>query len=120
MNRLAVLGASGHGKVVADTAECCGWRSVEFFDDAWPNLQTNGAWDVTGDTPSLLAQLNQSGQGQAAGSAVASVVASALSSVGALGGVSGVSADGGAAVGAVSGVGEVSVGSVTAAVSPGA
>lgn len=59
MNRLAVLGASGHGKVVADTAECCGWRSVEFFDDAWPNLQTNGAWDVTGDTPSLLAQLNQ-------------------------------------------------------------
>lgn len=75
---------------------------------------------VLAEIQNMLAQLNQSGQGQAAGSAVASVVASALSSVGALGGVSGVSADGGAAVGAVSGVGEVSVGSVTAAVSPGA
>ena len=75
---------------------------------------------VLAEIQNMLAQLNQSGQGQAAGSAVASVVASALSSVGALGGVSGVSADGGAAVGAVSGVGDVSVGSVTAAVSPGA
>lgn len=75
---------------------------------------------VLAEIQNMLAQLNQSGQGQAAGSAVASVVASALSSVGALGGVSGVSADGGAAVGAVSGVGDVSVGSVTAAVSPSA
>jgi len=75
---------------------------------------------VLADIQNMLAQLNQSGQGQAAGSAVASVVASALSSVGALGGVSGDSADGGATVGAVSGVGDVSVGSVTAAVSPGA
>ena len=75
---------------------------------------------VLAEIQNMLAQLNQSGQGQAAGSAVASVVASALSSVGALGGVSGVSADGGAAVGAVSEVGDVSVGSVTAAVSPSA
>lgn len=59
MKRLAVLGASGHGKVVADTAECCGWQSVEFFDDAWPKLQANGAWTVAGDTTSLLTQLDQ-------------------------------------------------------------
>ncbi|MDP3816910.1 acetyltransferase [Pseudomonas sp.] len=57
MKRLAILGASGHGKVVADTAECCGWQSVEFFDDAWPGLQINGAWSVVGDTAALMGRL---------------------------------------------------------------
>lgn len=53
MNRLAILGASGHGKVVADTAERCGWQIVEFFDDAWPQTTRNGVWNVVGDTASL-------------------------------------------------------------------
>lgn len=57
MKRLAILGASGHGKVVADTAECCGWQSVEFFDDAWPALQDNGEWLVVGDTTTLMGRL---------------------------------------------------------------
>jgi sugar O-acyltransferase (sialic acid O-acetyltransferase NeuD family) len=57
MKKLAILGASGHGKVVADTAECCGWQSVEFFDDAWPELQINGAWSVVGDTAALMGRL---------------------------------------------------------------
>ena len=57
MNRLAILGASGHGKVVADIAEQCGWQGVEFFDDAWPNVQKNGVWKVVGDSKALLAQL---------------------------------------------------------------
>ncbi|TBU81915.1 acetyltransferase [Pseudomonas daroniae] len=35
MKKLAVFGASGHGRVVADVAECCGWQVV-FFDDATP------------------------------------------------------------------------------------
>ena len=43
MKRLAILGASGHGKVVADCAELCGWESVSFFDDVWPGKQSNGA-----------------------------------------------------------------------------
>jgi len=55
--KLAVLGASGHGKVVADTAECCGWRTVEFFDDAWPGVQANAAWSVVGDTAALMGRL---------------------------------------------------------------
>lgn len=59
MSRLAVLGASGHGKVVADTAECCGWETIEFFDDAWPGLLRNGAWNVVGDTAALLAVLHE-------------------------------------------------------------
>lgn len=54
MKRLAILGASGHGKVVADCAELCGWESVSFFDDAWPGKQVNGVWPVVGDTQALL------------------------------------------------------------------
>lgn len=42
-----ILGASGHGKVVADCAELCGWESVSFFDDAWPAKQSNGAWQIS-------------------------------------------------------------------------
>ena len=48
MKRLAVLGAGGHGRVVADTAELCGW-SVAFFDAAWPGLQNSGCWKVAGN-----------------------------------------------------------------------
>lgn len=57
MKRLAILGASGHGKVVADTAECCGWQTIEFFDDAWPERQHNGPWTVVGDTVALRERL---------------------------------------------------------------
>ncbi|MHC8367850.1 acetyltransferase [Pseudomonas sp. ZT5P21] len=59
MKRLAILGASGHGKVVADTAECCGWQTIEFFDDAWPERQHNGPWAVVGDTAALRERLEE-------------------------------------------------------------
>lgn len=58
MKRLALLGASDHGKVVADAALLCGWDEVTFFDDAWPGLQHNGPWAVAGDSAVLLAQLS--------------------------------------------------------------
>jgi len=54
MKQLAILGASGHGKVVADTAECCGWQSIDFFDDAWPSLGHNGVWPVAGNMTRLI------------------------------------------------------------------
>lgn len=57
MKRLALLGASGHGKVVADMALACGWDDVEFFDDAWPGLQMNGHWPVAGNMAALLGRL---------------------------------------------------------------
>lgn len=57
MNCLAILGASGHGKVVADAALLTGWDDVVFFDDAWPSLKNNGPWNVQGDTNALLANL---------------------------------------------------------------
>lgn len=57
MKRLAILGASGHGKVVADTAECVGWNCIEFFDDAWPDNSCNGAWPIVGSSAELLGRL---------------------------------------------------------------
>jgi len=58
LKRLAILGASGHGKVVADCAECAGWNEIVFFDDAWPKMERNGVWRVVGDTNTLLNDLN--------------------------------------------------------------
>jgi len=57
MKRLAVLGASGHGKVVADTAQCCGWDQVDFYDDAWPGRTSNGNWPVVGGSAAMYARL---------------------------------------------------------------
>ncbi|WP_133493117.1 acetyltransferase [Alcanivorax sp. 24] len=56
MRRLAILGASGHGKVVADAALCAGWDEVCFFDDAWPGLERNDEWPVVGDFARMLRQ----------------------------------------------------------------
>ncbi|WP_137807883.1 acetyltransferase [Pseudomonas sp. G(2018)] len=59
MKRLAILGASGHGKVVADTAECCDWEIIEFFDDAWPHVSSIGGWPVIGTTDDLLGRVSE-------------------------------------------------------------
>jgi sugar O-acyltransferase (sialic acid O-acetyltransferase NeuD family) len=54
MKRLAILGASGHGKVVADAAVASGWDEVVFYDDAWPARSANGRWPVVGDSSALV------------------------------------------------------------------
>lgn len=59
MKRLALLGASGHGKVVADAALAGDWDEVAFFDDAWPQRQHNGTWPVLGDSQALVARLSE-------------------------------------------------------------
>lgn len=56
--RLAILGASGHGKVIADAAEQLGWKTINFFDDAWPGIEENGPWSVKGNTEALIASLS--------------------------------------------------------------
>ncbi|WP_445677271.1 acetyltransferase [Pseudomonas aeruginosa] len=61
MRKLAILGAGGHGKVVADTAECCGWEEVLFFDDAWPERSSNGRWEIVGGFDDLIARLPEFG-----------------------------------------------------------
>lgn len=54
MKRLAIIGASGHGKVVADAASCGGWKGIVFFDDAWPTLTHVFDWRVAGRTEDLF------------------------------------------------------------------
>jgi sugar O-acyltransferase (sialic acid O-acetyltransferase NeuD family) len=56
MKQLAILGASGHGKVVAEIAEIDGWEVV-FFDDAYPTLDHLEHWPVVGNTEVLLTML---------------------------------------------------------------
>lgn len=58
MMRLAIVGAGGHGKVVADTAECCGWDVIEFFEDVLSGREMNGPWRIAGNTESLLKHLD--------------------------------------------------------------
>ncbi|PLQ01727.1 acetyltransferase [Cupriavidus pauculus] len=57
--RLALFGASGHGKVVADAALAAGWQSVVFFDDAWPAKDKNGHWPVLGDLSAMIARAGE-------------------------------------------------------------
>jgi len=59
MKKLAIIGAGGHGKVVADSAEQSGWDKIEFFDDNWPKLQLNHFWPVTGNLVSLFKRASE-------------------------------------------------------------
>ena len=57
--KIAILGAGGHAKVVADTAEMCGWNHVEIFDDQWPAINLLRHWPVVGNTSTLFERLNE-------------------------------------------------------------
>lgn len=54
MKTLAVLGASGHGRVVADAAIESGWDAIVFFDDAADGRRTCGGWPIDGGTADLI------------------------------------------------------------------
>ena len=58
MKRLAIIGAGGHGKVVAEIAELLGWNKIVFFDDDFSNLKPNFPWFVAGETASLKANFS--------------------------------------------------------------
>ena len=53
-NKLAIIGASGQGKVVAELAEELGFE-VAFFDDAYPVKNNVEHWPVRGTTLDFLA-----------------------------------------------------------------
>ncbi|MEJ6533229.1 acetyltransferase [Pseudoalteromonas lipolytica] len=53
--KLAIVGASGHGKVVADLAEILGY-TVCFYDDAYPIKTQLEHWDIVGTFTDLLAR----------------------------------------------------------------
>lgn len=54
--RLAILGAGGHAKVVADTARGLGWTDIQFFDAAFGSAQMFGRIDVVGSDLDLLSR----------------------------------------------------------------
>lgn len=51
--KLSIIGASGHGKVVADIAEKNGYDEIEFFDDD-AGLDHCGKWPVVGTVHEAL------------------------------------------------------------------
>lgn len=54
---LAVVGASGHGKVIADIAEQIGY-TVNFYDDAYPSKKNIEHWVIHGTCADLIALNN--------------------------------------------------------------
>jgi len=49
MNRLVIIGAGGHGRVVADAARLSGqWVEIVFLDDRYPELLSSGGFTVVG------------------------------------------------------------------------
>lgn len=58
MKSMRIIGAGGHGKVVAETAATCGFTDIAFFDADFPDRRINGAWAIVGsadaETDSLL------------------------------------------------------------------
>ncbi len=53
MGSLAILGAGGHGRVVADAALASGWAAVAFFDDGWPAAAGSPLGSVKGTSADL-------------------------------------------------------------------
>jgi sugar O-acyltransferase (sialic acid O-acetyltransferase NeuD family) len=54
LKTLAILGAGGHGKVVADAAICAGWQDVVFFDEAYPASNSIGPWAILGSSDAFM------------------------------------------------------------------
>lgn len=58
--RLAIYGAGGHGRVVADAAELNGnWSEIVFFDEAYPSLDQSGRWIVVGRLDDLMVSVSE-------------------------------------------------------------
>jgi len=54
MKELLIIGAGGHGKVVADTARIAKrWEKIVFLDDEYPQLDKIASWDVVGRIKNL-------------------------------------------------------------------
>lgn len=55
--RLAILGAGGHARVVADAAEAAGWQAVYMFDDRLRTSADQARWSVLGTTAAAFDRL---------------------------------------------------------------
>lgn len=52
--RLLLIGAGGHGRVVADIARELGCNDIAFLDDRFPSLSSSGPWPVIGTLKELV------------------------------------------------------------------
>ena len=52
MKKLVILGASGHGKVVADIARLNGYKKIVFLDDN-KSITTCGRYEVVGTSENI-------------------------------------------------------------------
>lgn len=52
-DRLILIGAGGHGKVVAETATILGYQEIVFADSAWPDRIANGRWPIVMAQPTI-------------------------------------------------------------------
>jgi sugar O-acyltransferase (sialic acid O-acetyltransferase NeuD family) len=57
MKTIAILGASGHGKVVAEIAELSGYKKIVFFDD-YKDIGGFESWEIQGNTKNLISKLS--------------------------------------------------------------
>lgn len=57
LRSLAIVGAGGHGRVVADCATAAGWQQVSFYDDSYPNIHKSGKWSVIGNCSQLMGNM---------------------------------------------------------------
>jgi sugar O-acyltransferase (sialic acid O-acetyltransferase NeuD family) len=57
LKTLAIVGAGGHGRVVAEIATRCGWTDIVFFDDRFPTMGQTGQWPVIGNCAALEASI---------------------------------------------------------------
>jgi sugar O-acyltransferase (sialic acid O-acetyltransferase NeuD family) len=51
---VAIVGAGGHGRVVADAAMAAGYSEVAFFDDRFPQCSAAGPWSIVGTVADLF------------------------------------------------------------------
>ncbi len=59
MKKLAILGASGHGRISAEIATGMGWQEIVFFDKDWPKKSRNLVWEVVGNIDMLINSLSE-------------------------------------------------------------
>jgi sugar O-acyltransferase (sialic acid O-acetyltransferase NeuD family) len=63
MPTLIIVGAGGHGKIVADIARSLGrWEKIVFLDDRYPGSTTVSEWEIIGkisDTKKYLSEFHE-------------------------------------------------------------
>ena len=63
MSRLIIIGASGHGKVIADIAARCGYTDIAFLDDN-PNIRECMGYPVIGKVKGAKEYSNRKSRNQ--------------------------------------------------------